>query len=337
MAETARAKASFTVEDVMVRAGATLERCVLAGTTSMRTHAEVDPVVGLRGFEGVLAIASSWAWAIDVEICVFAQDGLTNAPGTAELLLEALGRGATVLGGAPYADTDPRAQIDWVFDVARDHDVDIDLHLDLGEGDHDMQVDYVCERTEAASYGGRVTVGHMTRLSYAAPGRVAAIARRLADAGVAVTVLPATDLFLMGRSADRARPRGVLKLDKLRALGVDCSLATNNVLNPFTPYGDGSLVRLANLYANVAQVETVEGLQDCLDMITSLPAQMLHLEDYGLFLGSRADLVVLDCHDRASAIAELALPLFVIHDGQVTVQRPAPQLERPVTLPTSSV
>ena len=31
-------------------------------------------------------------------------------------------------------------------------------------------------------------------------------------------------------------------------------VATNNVLNPFTPFGDCSLMRMANLYANVAQV-----------------------------------------------------------------------------------
>jgi hypothetical protein len=42
----------------------------------------------------------------DVEICFFAQDRLTNYPGTDELLVEALKRGAQVIGGAPRYDSD---------------------------------------------------------------------------------------------------------------------------------------------------------------------------------------------------------------------------------------
>jgi cytosine/creatinine deaminase len=43
IAETARAKAGFTAEDVHARGSRTLERCILQGTTRMRTHVEVDP------------------------------------------------------------------------------------------------------------------------------------------------------------------------------------------------------------------------------------------------------------------------------------------------------
>src|SRR5215831_3044315 len=51
--EVARAKAGFTAEDVYARAKRTLERCILNGTTHIRTHLEVDPGIGLRGLEGI--------------------------------------------------------------------------------------------------------------------------------------------------------------------------------------------------------------------------------------------------------------------------------------------
>ncbi len=60
-----------------------------------------------------------------------------------------------------------------------------------------------------AAGAARVAVGHVTKLSALGAERFAAIAKRLADAGVAVTVLPATDLFLMGRGHDHDVPRGV--------------------------------------------------------------------------------------------------------------------------------
>jgi cytosine/creatinine deaminase len=54
----------------------------------MRTHLEVDPVVGLRSLEGVQPLIKDYTWAIDLEICVFPQEGLLNNPGTDELMVE---------------------------------------------------------------------------------------------------------------------------------------------------------------------------------------------------------------------------------------------------------
>ena len=67
----AKVKSTFTPEDVRARAIKTLEKCILNGTTHMRTQLEVDPGIGLRGFEGVLPLIDEYRWAIDIEICVF--------------------------------------------------------------------------------------------------------------------------------------------------------------------------------------------------------------------------------------------------------------------------
>ena len=84
-------KAGMTVEDVYAaRAAQTLEQCIAHGTTRMRTQVEVDPGIGMRGFEAVQSLIADYKWAIDIEMCVFPQEGLTNYPGTDELLVEAL-------------------------------------------------------------------------------------------------------------------------------------------------------------------------------------------------------------------------------------------------------
>ncbi len=70
---TAKAKAGFTPEDVYARGQRTLERAIGWGTTRMRSHVEVDPGIGLRGFEGVQQLARDYAWAMDIELCVFPQ------------------------------------------------------------------------------------------------------------------------------------------------------------------------------------------------------------------------------------------------------------------------
>jgi cytosine deaminase len=169
----------------------------------------------------------------------------------------------------------------------------------------------------------------VTRLSTVEPVRFAAIARRLADAGVAVTVLPSTDLYLTGRHQDHSVMRGVVPAHRLLEAGVNCAISTNNVLNPFTPYGDCSLIRQANLYANVCQLGRSADLAECLAMVTTRAAKLMQLTDYGIAIGNKADLVVLDCATAEAAIAELAPPLYVFKNGKRTVTRMPAELHRP--------
>ena len=167
--EVAKAKKNFTPEDVYSRAKRTLEKCILNGTTHMRTQLEVDPGIGLRGLEGVRALVDEYKWAIDIEICIFPQEGLLNNPGTDELMVEALKSGGSVVGAAPYTDSSPHGQIDRIFEMAREFDIDIDMHLDFGPDPDDLDLLYVCEQTEKYKYGGRVAIGHVTKLSGAPP------------------------------------------------------------------------------------------------------------------------------------------------------------------------
>jgi cytosine/creatinine deaminase len=326
--EVARAKRAFTPEDVYQRARRTLEKCILNGTTHMRTQLEVDPGIGLRGLEGVLPLIDEYKWAIDIQICIFPQEGLLNNPGTDELMVQALKRGGKAVGAAPYTDSDPKGQMDRVFELARQFDIDIDMHLDFGPDPENLDLLYVCELADKYKYGGRVAIGHVTKLSAAAPEQVEKAARRMADAGVALTVLPSTDLYLMGRHMDRNVMRGVTSAHKLLHAGVNCSLSTNNVLNPFTPFGDCSLIRMANLYANICQVGARGDIRECLNMITSRSAKLMRLRDYGIDVGKAADLVVLDCTEPEVAVAELVAPMYGFKRGRRTFTRQPAVLHR---------
>src|SRR3954463_14118446 len=322
-------KPQMTVEDVHARAAQTVEQCILHGTTRMRTQVEVDPGIGMRGYEGVQAAAAELKWAIDVELCVFPQEGLISYPGTDELLVEGLKRGAKVIGGAPRYDTDEHGQIRRIFELAREFDVDIDIHLDVGNTPDAMNIHLVRELTDQYRRGGGVVVGHMAKLALLPPDELAALARQLADSGIAVTVLPATDLFLMGRDRDHSVVRGVADANVLCEHGVNCSLSSNNVLNPATPYGDCSLIRMANLYANVLQVDRPARLRECFDMLTHRSARLMNLNDYGFAVGNPADVVIIDAQTPQQAVAELARPVAVFKHGRQTMAWERPQLMRP--------
>jgi cytosine deaminase len=152
------------------------------------------------------------------------------------------------------------------------------------------------------------------------------LALHLAKTGVQVTCLPSTDLFLMGREAFHNKPRGLAPLAHLHACGVRCSVSTNNLGNPFTPYGDASLIRQANLFANVSQMGTAAELLQCLAWISSESAALLRLKDYGVQPGCRADFIVFDAPSPAAVIADISAPLMGFKAGRQTFSRPAATL-----------
>lgn len=329
MQRVAAVKEGFTVEDVYQRAAATIDASLTHGVAHMRTHVELDPNAGLRGFEALQRLQADYAWALDLELCVFAQEGLTDNPETDANLVEALKRGATVVGGAPGYDPDHAGQIKRIFELAREFDVDVDIHLDVGPDPENLDIWQVCDLAEQYGWQGRTAIGHAAKYALLPLDELKALGRRIADAGVAVTVLPTTDLFVMGRNHEHSAPRGVADAHALSACGVNCSISTNNVLNPFTPFGDCSLTRMACLYANIVQRGAPEELAEAFQMMTDNSAKLMRKDDYGLEVGKPADFVVWDAETPAMAVASIAHPMLSFRRGRRVFTRPAVELHRP--------
>ncbi|AEX23719.1 amidohydrolase family protein [Vibrio sp. EJY3] len=327
--QTAALKQAFTYDDVYQRGKRVLEKAITQGTSYMRTHVEIDPVIGLIGFNAIKQLKQDYAWAITLELCVFPQEGLHNNPGTYDLLVSALEQGADLLGGCPYTDSDPEQQIRTLFALAVEYDVDLDFHLDFDLDSSSMSLPHVLEMTREFEYQDRVTVGHVTKLSALKPDYLAEIAKQMVSAGVRLTALPSTDLFLNGREYDHLVPRGVAPLLPLSAHGVCCSVSSNNIENPFTPYGDASQVRQANLYANIAQLGTPNELRQCFEWISGESAKIMRLADYGIGVGKVADVVFFDANAQAEVVATIQPPSMGLKRGAVTFTRQKTMLKPP--------
>jgi cytosine deaminase len=286
----------------------------------MRTHVEVDPIVGLAGMEAVLPLRAEYAPALDLQVCAFAQEGILKSPGTEALLRRALTMGADLVGGCPYNDTDGVEHIRVVFRLALAFGVDVDFHADFADEPYHLHVREIAAETLAAGWEGRVTVGHLTELAALPTGIQDDIAAEIARAGMGVICLPVTDLYLMGRLDDHNVRRGLTPIARLLAAGVPVALASNNIRNPFTPVGTADLTHMAFVAAVAAHMGTPAQLRDLLDAITIHPARMLRLPDYGLAPGCHADLVVWECERPEDIVAALPARALVLKRGRVTVE-----------------
>lgn len=328
IASVSSAKKAFTHDDVYQRGKRVLEKAIVQGTNAMRAHVEIDPGIGLIGFEALVELKKDFSWAMDLQLCVFPQEGLTNYPGTQELLESALKNGADLLGGCPYTDTNPHEQIRVLFAMAASHDVDLDFHLDFDLDPTWRHLDEIVRQTKAYNWQGRVAIGHVSKFSALPRDELMQTVTLLCDAGIALTVLPATDLFLMGRGSDCLVPRGVAPAHLFHESGVCCTIATNNVLNPFTPYGDCSLSRMANLYANVHQLGATHELESCFAMVTASPRRLLNLNQQ-ILVGQDATFVALDARWGSQVVAEIIKPMWGMKRGRKTFEQTPARIFEP--------
>jgi cytosine deaminase len=317
---TGAAKRAFTRHDIAERARRVLDMAVRQGTTAMRSHVEVDPIVGLMGFEAILPLRREYSPAIDLQLCAFAQEGILQMPGTEALLREALRMGADLVGGVPYNDTDAHRHIAIVFDLAAEFGVDVDFHTDFFDEPQHLHALHIARETIRRGWQGRVALGHMSEMAALPPDEQDRVARALAEAGVAVIVLPATDLYLMGRKDVRAIRRGIAPVKRLLAAGVTVAAATNNVRNAFTPLGTAGLPLMGYLLGVAAHMGADPELRQVLDMLTEHPARILRLPDRGLTVGGRADLVIWEAERAEDVVAALAPCRLVVKAGRVSVE-----------------
>jgi cytosine deaminase len=317
---TAEAKRRFTVEDIARRARRALDLAVAAGTTAMRTHVEVDPIVGLKGMEAVLPLKREYAPALELQVCAFAQEGILGAPGTEDLLRRALAAGADLVGGVPYVDADALRHIAIVFELAREFDVDVDFHVDFFDEPEHLHVLEIVEQTLRASWQGRVVVGHLTELAALPPPKLDGVVAAIARAGIGVVCIPTTDLYFMGRRDVTNVRRGLTPVRRLLAAGVPVALASNNIRNPFTPVGTADLTHSAFVASMAAHMGAPDDLRALLETLTTHPARMLRLEGYGLAPGARATLVVWECERPEDIVAALPGRALVVKDGRVTLE-----------------
>lgn len=314
VSETGKAKKDFTEDDVFERASRVIEMAIKKGTMGLRTFVETDPKTNLRSFNAIKKVNEKYAFAIDIEICAFAQEGLTDEMRTYELLKEALKNGADLVGGCPYKDENPDQHIEMIFDLAEEFNVDVDFHLDFDLDPENSSIPKIAAETRKRKYDGRVSIGHVTKLAAMEKEQRDEMIAHLKKAEITLTVLPATDIFLNGRDHSPLIPRGMVNANELTEKGVTATISSNNILNAFTPYGDASLVRMGNMYANLAQLSKDEDMKEVFKMITENAAKLLSIQTE-IKVGAKANFVVLEADSAVNAIRTIAKTVAGFKNG----------------------
>jgi cytosine deaminase len=195
-----------------------------------------------------------------------------------------------VLGTYVYRNQDMVAKLRRVFEVAAQHGLMLDLHVDEGLHADALALARVADLVAEFGLQGRVTCGHACSLAVQPELQARQTLQRCAQAGIHLVALPTTNLYLQDSWNATPVRRGITRVREAREAGVNICIATDNVADAFYPYGSYDLLETWGLAVQLAHLPDAASW---LDAITVNPARAMGLEWDGLLrVGSPADLVV---------------------------------------------
>ncbi|CAN7350072.1 amidohydrolase family protein [Paenibacillus sp. LjRoot56] len=290
------ASPTFSKDEIKARMMRSALQALSFGTTHIRTHLDFNlrysRDIALRTIEAALEAREALAPYMTLQLfpmCPYNFMSLDN-----EAIEEALRMGVDGIGGAPHLSLTPKEDIDFIFKMAEKYDVPIDLHCDETDNPQMRTVEYVAERTKETGYEGRVTVDHLCALASMTDEDAGGIIDKMAEAKLKAVSLPAVNLYLQGRHDSFPVRRGVTRLKQIHERGIPIAVASDNIHDPFHPFGRGDILQIALISSYAAHMGRPADLRTLLRMITEAPAKVLGLSAYGITEGYPANFVILD-------------------------------------------
>lgn len=307
--------ADRVVEDILSRARRVVEMELVNGSGALKSHVLIDPVWGTAGLTAILELKREFRGVIDVFNIVpwhpdFA-DKLDRAAKAGEI---------DFIAGYPTLMPDYRAAVDQVFERALRFSIPVDLHVDESDEPNIDCFEYVLQKTLETSMQGRVNCSHVTALCAVDDQRAARAIELCAKAQVNIITLPSCNMFLMGRKDSQPIRRGITRVHEFLMAGVNVAYASDNIRDPFRPFGNGDMLEEGLFAAQVMQYGTSDQLGEVLRMGTYRAARNTLIEGYGLCPGCTADLTLIEAPSAKQALIGRGARKYVFKRGRLVAK-----------------
>lgn len=319
-------KPLLTHEAVVERALNYCDLAVAQGLLAIRTHVDICDD-RLLGVEALLEVKKRVAPYIDLQLVAFPQDGYYRYPGAIDLLNRALDMGVDVVGGIPHFErtmADGAASVKALCEIAEKRGLLVDLHCDETDDPLSRHIETLTYETQRLGLNGRVNGSHLTSMHSMDNYYVSKLLPLMAEADVSATANPNINIGIQGRHDTYPKRRGMTRIPEMLTYGITCAFGQDCMMDPWYSLGQADMLDVASMGLHVAQMTSRDAMRQCFDAVTTGPAKIMHLEGYGVEVGKKADMVLLQATDSIEAIRLKATRLAVIKSGRV-IARTAPR------------
>ncbi|AXI56288.1 cytosine deaminase [Sulfitobacter sp. JL08] len=316
-------KQVMTPDEVRDRALAYCDWAVSMGLLAIRSHVDTCDNT-LTGVEVLLDVKKQVADYIDLQLVAFPQDGLFRDPTALQNTVRALDMGVDVVGGIPHFErtmADGAASVTALCEMAAKRGLMVDMHCDETDDPMSRHIETLAYETQRLGLQGRVAGSHLTSMHSMDNYYVSKLLSLMAEAQVAAIPNPLINIMLQGRHDTFPKRRGLTRVKEMLAMGITVGWGQDCVMDPWYSLGTADMLDVAFMGLHVAQMSSPDEMRQCFEMVTHSNAQIMGIDDYGLHVGAKASLVVLDAGNPIEAVRLRPDRLCVIAKGKVVSRK----------------
>lgn len=310
----ADAQKNWNAEDVYRRMEFGLKCSYAHGTKAIRTHidsAGEQGTVSLGVFE---ALQAEWGDRLILQaVSLVSLDYFLTPAG--EKLADRIAQIGGILGGFAYMNPDLDKQLDRVFALAKERNLNLDFHTDENDDPDSVTLQQVAKTATRHQFSGQIICGHCCSLAVQPSDLVTETLALVKAANIGIVSLPMCNLYLQDRQSQATpRWRGVTLLHELKAAGIRVAVASDNCRDPFYGFGDHDVLEVFNMAVRIAHLDRPWGDWPC--AVTKTPADLMGLPDLGrIAVGLPADLILFKARNFSELLSRSQGDRTVLRQG----------------------
>jgi cytosine/creatinine deaminase len=308
-------------EDVYRRLEFGLKCSYAHGTQAIRTHIDSSGKQADISLEVFQSLQSAWQDKITLQaVSLVSLDYYQTPEGIA--LADKIAELGGILGGVGWSNPDLEAQLDTVFTLAKERNLDLDFHADENGDLNSLCLQKISQTAIRHDFHNQITCGHCCSLAVQSTDVVQQTIELVKQAGIAVVSLPMCNLYLQDRQPGiTPHWRGVTRVHELRQQGVPVAFASDNCRDPFFGFGDHDVLEVFEQAVKIAHLDSPYG--DWITSVTITPAKIMGLPLGKIIPGNSADLIIFPARYFSELLARSQHNRIVIRKGkQINTQLP---------------
>ncbi|WP_317930052.1 amidohydrolase family protein [Halioxenophilus sp. WMMB6] len=310
-------KQQRTLVEVSAKAEQALQQAISHGVCLLRSHFDLGSFSDLDILAALVDLKERYQNRIDLHITAM---GPTETRDNIILMREALALGADYIGGVPALTGNPFQAINHAVELALELDKGLDLHIDEKEGTEFLTLEMLADLCLACNFQLPVVASHCVSLAFLPEAARDALIEKVVAANIAIIGLPVCNLNLMSRQLWPAA-RGITPIKRLQQLGATVCVASDNVQDPFNPFGNYDPLLASHIACIAGQLTATEELHNAVDLVTNNPAKAFALANYGIAPGNPASLVITNAESYEHCNRTLPARLATVFKGNLVYQK----------------
>ncbi|MEG4067077.1 cytosine deaminase [Microcoleus sp. Pol11C2] len=312
----ADAQKNWNAEDVYRRMEFGLKCSYAHGTKAIRTHIDSAGEQGTVSLEVFEALQAEWGDRLILQaVSLVSLDYYLTPAG--EKLADRIAQIGGILGGVAYMNPDLDKQLDRVFALAKERNLNLDFHTDENDDPDSVTLREVAKTAIRHEFGGQIICGHCCSLAVQPSDLVTETLELVTEANIGIVSLPMCNLYLQDRESQHTpRWRGVTLLHELKAAGIPVAVASDNCRDPFYGFGDHDVLEVFNMAVRIAHLD--RPWEDWPRTVTKTPADLMGLPNLGrIGVGLPADLILFKARNFSELLSRSQRDRTVLRQGKV--------------------